>query len=614
MDLVLYTDLMESLLKRLPRWKRDREFFSPGEFFRFAVLSKMSPQVVEEPFVEIILELACREPKPYKHLLLPRETTKSSTLCSLATFLLAEPQYQAWGPRIRIAFDAEVKELSERNTAIVLQALETNHHILREVGNQRPSKDFLAENDIAKSNAPWRISQFKTLHCLKQELIDGSRHAEPSGTTLSMQKSTTGRHYDFRLVDDPITGRTARSEAMKTKALHTHMEAQSQLSAGHSLQTILGTRHADDDIHFSIQQDFSSNFTFQCRTVWDGGPELYKDDFERNADGVWTPKLPLKEINLLWNGYGQLADDVRNCGFPADPEVRKRRALHFLRSRMDDMDSVTWTRNMLNRSIPDEDRIFRPQMFREYRPADFRAQDALTYILLDAASGKDFGSSYRVVAVVSMDRNDIAYVRAIQYGHWTPSDFAKRILDAWRQYTARTIVVEEMAWQEVVQATIKLQAQIMGLPDPRIQVVKGINAASKRARVEAMEPRFVNEKIYFNHDMKDQRDKQGRTIWDETVAQFLKIQDIESQPKLKVDVADTLSLIDGLDEHGTRICRPPRGGPLTRNAALAAAGVHEENGVIRPGQSAAIRLSLDRAKEHQHGKRSLFGGKRGLGT
>lgn len=616
-DLILYKDLWEDWARRLPKWDRDSEFFNVKEYLRFAVWSGMSPQVVEPFFVEIIREIASRAPKPYKHILLPREHTKSSILCSLSAFLLAYPDQQIWGPRLRIAFDAEVKELSERNTGVVMQALETNPTILEEVGCQKPDKDFLKEEGISKTNAPWNIRRFKTLHCIRAELKDGASHAEPSGITVSSQKSTTGRHYEFRLGDDPVTGKTADSEAMKKKARKVHMEMQSQLSIANSLQAILGTRHADDDIHWSIQTDWAENFTFQCRTVWDDGPELYKDDFVRDEEGLWKPKMAYEEVKLLWSGVGQLEQDAKAGGFPADENVRKKRALHYLRSRMDDYDATTWTRNMLNRSMPDTDRVYRGEMFKVYDKSEFRHGEVLTYILTDAASGRDFRSSYRVVAVVSMDRQDTAFVRHVEYGLWTPTDFSKKILDAYRRYPTRCVVLEEMSWRETVEANLMLQAQVQKMIQPRVMIAKGINAMSKRGRVEAMEPRFTNGKILFSPDLKVERDLNGKTKFDEIVSQFMKIQDIDTQPKLKVDVADALSLIDSLDEKGQRICRPPRPTSYTRSEAEAAAALNVQKllagGGFRPGQSAAVRLALAQAnsaaKDSQRaGKRSMFGG------
>lgn len=605
MDLISYGTLWEKVAAALPRWDREAEFFDVRNFLRFAVMSGMSPQAVEPIFVEVVREIASRKPKPYKHILLPRETTKTSLTNSLATFLLAYPDKHIWGPQVRIAFDAEVKELSERNTGKVLQALEANPLILAEVGCQKPSKEFLQENGLSRTNSPWSIRQFKTLHCLRAELKVGSRHEEPSGTTVSSQKATTGRHYDIKFTDDPVTGRTARSEAMKTRARHTHMEMQSQLSASNSLQIVLGTRHADDDLHSVIQTDFAENFTFQCRTVWDDGPELYKDDFIRNADGMWEPKLPLEEVKLLWNGYGQLDVDAKAGGFPADENARKKKALHFLRQRMDDFDAVTWTRNMLNRSMPDGDRVFRMEHFRIYDKGDFQHGNAINYVLTDAASGRDFRSSFRVVAVVALDRNDVAFVRSVDYGFWTPTDFSKRILDAYKRFPCRGIVLEEMSWRETVEANINLQAQISKMQPPRVLIAKGINAMSKRGRVEAMEPRFTNQKIVFSPDLKVERDVNGKTKMEEIIGEFLKIQDIDSQPKLKVDVADALSLIDALDDKGQRICRGPRGGVMTRGEADTAAAM--KNGTFN-ARTAFYSPQHNRSPVPSNGRRSLFGG------
>lgn len=607
MELTLYRDLWEEWNRKIPRWDPEECFFDVKDYLRFAVMSGMSPQAVEPVFVEVILEIAARKPQPYKHILLPREHTKSSILCSIATYLLAYPHKQIWGPRVRIAFDAEVKELSERNTGVVLQALETNHLILEEVGCQKPSAEFLRDNGVSKSSAPWRIQKFKTLHCLKAELKDGTAHAEHSGTTVSSQKSTTGRHYEFRLGDDPVTGRTADSDAMKKKARKTHMEMQSQLSIAGSLQAILGTRHADDDIHNTIQVDYGANFSFQCRTVWDDGPELYKDDFEKGPDGLWVPKIPIEEIRLLWNGVGQLEQDAKAGGFPKDENVRKRRALHYLRTRMDDYDAVTWTRNMLNRSMPETDRIFRTEMFKIYDKGQVpTGPEAQNYVLTDAASGRDFRSSYRVVMLVSVDFQDNVFIRYVDYGHWSPTDFSKRILDAYRRLPCRCVVLEEMSWREVVEANLKLQAKVSGRTEPRVIVAKGINAMSKRGRVEALEPRFTNGKVLFNPDLKIERDLNGKTKFEEIVTQFLKVQDIDTQPKLKVDIADTMSLIESLDEKGQRIVRGPRtASQRTRQDHQQAAAV-KGNGI--PGVNWAQRARDGQGRSAPNRGRSLFGG------
>lgn len=610
-DLIRYGTLWEQVAAKLPRWNREDEFFCVRSYLRFAVMSGMSPQAVEPVFVEIIREIASRKPKPYKHILLPREHTKSSILCSLSTFLLAYPDKQIWGPRMRIAFDAEVKELSERNSAVVIQALESNPLILAEVGCLKPDKDYLKENKLAKTVAPWNIRRFKTLHCLKAELKAGVAKGEPSGTTVSSKKSTTGRHYDFRLGDDPVGSASADSDALKKKARKSHMDMQSQLAIANSLQAILGTRHADDDIHYTIQTDWPENFTFQCRTVWDDGPELYKDDFRRAADGTWEAIRPIDEIKMLWIGVGQLEDDAAAGGFPADENVRKRKALHYLRSRMDDYDAVTWTRNMLNRSMPDGDRVFKTDMFKIYDKGEFKHGDVVNYILTDAASGRDFRSSFRVVIAMALDRQDCAFVRHVEYGFWTPTDFSKKILDAYRRFPCRGVVLEEMSWRETVEANIMLQAQVSKQQPPRVLIAKGINAMSKRGRVEAMEPRFTNGKILFSPDLKAERDMNGKTKFDEIVAEFMKIQDIDSQPKLKVDVADALSLIDALDEKGQRICRGPRSGAgLTRAEAQMAANLRGDN--FQPDRKVLTRLINERSRQQPslgNGKRSLFGGR-----
>jgi hypothetical protein len=591
--LITYESLLEEVWKKIGPWKKDKQFFCVRSFLEFGVRSGMSPQGVEPIFTEWILELASTA-SPNKHNLRPRETTKTALANSLGTFLLTHPHLQAWGPQVRIAASAETMDLALRNTAKIKSALESNAYVLKVVGSQRPDKDWLKDRGLERRE--WNVRRLRTRICIEAEMKNGNAMEEPSLMATSSLKAATGVHYEVLLDDDPMTSKSASSDALKKRARENFQERQNQITR-HHVQVINGTRHAEDDLHYTIQTDFGANFNFDVRSVWDDGPELYKDDFEKDENGMWVPKMPLDEVRILWLGYGQLETDAKLGGIPKDPNERKKRALHFLRMKMDDMTASTWTRNMLNRTMSDEERTFRPEMFHEYRKDEFRSHNMLFYILTDAASGRDFRSSLRVVATIAMDGNDTAHCVDLQYGLWGPNDYSKRIMYAAQRYGARAVLMEEMSFRAVFEENLKLVSQIEKIHLPRVVTIKGISAMSKRARIEALEPRLLNRKLLFNPDFHAEKDSSGKSKWDEIVRQFGTVHDLDTQPRLKVDIADALSLIEGYDEYGTKVCR----GPRYRNPIAGAADANKEQ---------KVRLGILTAPAPS--RASVFGGKRGF--
>ena len=545
-------------LKTAPAWDREKFFFSVPDMLTFAVKTKMAPQFVESPFYEGLIELARRD-FPNKHILQPRGTAKTGRVNALIAFLLSHPDLQIWGPSIRVACVGETMEMSQRNLAKVRTTLETNEHILKTVGNLAPTRRLMREVGI-QAKPMWTDTMFQTAFFIRSLRSSGYTPEDPSCIALSMNKATTGRRYDVILLDDPVGTESGRSSVKRAKAREVFQECQRQ-QATNSLQIILGTRHHEEDIHWSIETEFGEDFLFDAIDIWGGAggqEKLWRSDFEKDGGGFWRLKRPLAETELFWSGFGQLEIDVPAGGFPADDDERKRRALHHLRVKMGGMSPGDWAKNYLNACLASHDRVFNEGMFREYSQEGFDPSKVLNYLLTDAAEGKDFRSSWRVVAVVSVDHLDVAHVREVDYGVWTPAEYGRRMVEQYYRYGCKRLLVERMAWTQTVRAVLDLTCAIEGKPIPRIVEVPGRSVSSKRSRIEALEPRMSSGMMLFSPHLKHKVGPNGRTVWQEIVTEFMSVQDLDTMPRLKVDIADALSDVDSTDDEDQRICRPPR--------------------------------------------------------
>ena len=563
-EAIFNEDLLLEILPGLEEYEKEHELWaSISRFMRFCVYSKLAPQVVEKPFLKIWSRLLMADTDK-KQILFPREHTKSSMLKAFICFILCEPQEKLGGAQCRVAVCGESKAFASRTVKAVRRALETNGWILQEYGSAKPSKEAIktraaaligAGGDPESISPPeWTQSAFRTGACLEAEIKSGVAFEEPSCWSQGMDQSTTGFHMNFVAMDDPVGEKSSKSPARKKKAEGVYFDLQSQLVAGGLLFDV-GTRHAMDDLHATIQNDYGKLFDIEVHDCWANGRELTREDFDRQEDGFYKCKAPLDSIDVFWEGFGQLEEDIRR-GAPLPKEERKARALHNLAIKLHSIPPQRWANQYLNRCVAVEDQVFYDWMFKTYQPHELPSRIS-TYILTDSATGRDSRSSYRVVATVALDTNDCAYVRELEFGRWTPEEYITKILEQYRRYGARRVLMEKVSWQEAFKEIMTMKCRMTGTDTPLVIDVPGRSEISKIERIESLEPRLRNDKMLFEDGLKS-KSCDDKSVWKEMTRQFVSVHELTAVKGLLLDIPDALSDISSLDKGGLRICRAPR--------------------------------------------------------
>lgn len=563
--MVYNSDLFRKREPEILEWMEAHDFFiNPLELMKFCVESQLAPYIVEEPFFSMWLDIVDKT-KDSKQMLLPRGHAKSFTAKAVAAFVFCAPQHHVWGKQVRLPFVGISEKWATRSVRATKKVLESNPYVLKTYGQQRPTKaqvkqrvEFLLSDGIdpeSVSPPEWTPTAFRTANHLEGELETGIIMEEPSCWAQGMEEAKTGYHGNFYFMDDPVGETSAKSVTLKERARNTLYELVSQRNPD-SLFLDIGTRHAPDDLHHTIQTEYYEEYSIHVYTCWGNGPQLEKHDFvrDRKRNMFVLKNRKLEEVDVLWHGFGQIEEDIRR-GFPLPPLERKEMALHHLAKKMHNMPPKKFANQYLNSALASEEQLFTPDMFRAYDPG--RVPLCRHYVLTDSATGTDNRSSYRVVATVGIDANDVAYVRELDFGRWSPEEYVDHILNHVRRYAPDRVLMEKVSWQGSFKTNMELKCRLTGQKLPRVHDVEGRTVVGKLERMEALQPRFANGRIYFNPKLRA-KTCADKNAWAEMVEQFGRVHEVEFVKGLHLDIPDALSDIDHIDREGNRICRPAK--------------------------------------------------------
>lgn len=572
----------------------------------FLVRSGLAPYIVEEPFFTDFLKIVFKRGKHKMQYLISRGHMKTWLWQGISTFLVCEPHDEFGGHLIRICFAKETSKLAQSSVGAIKGNLERNPYILKTYGSAKPDAKALRglrkEFPIATfDKPPWTKSEFKTIWAMRDEAKRGIVHKEMNVFAQGMDQGSTGTHMNITVLDDAENETNSKSQVKKSRVRSTYYELQSQIMPG-GFFIDNGTIHANDGLHKTIQEEFPDQFEFIVRHCFGDGPVLSRDDYEvvKQENGSLFYRAIPEDADCLWTGYGQIEEDLQR-GYPLPEDERRERALHFLGDKMFGMPPSRFAHQYLNQAVHYEDQIFYDWMFKTHQSVSFAGMN--TYILTDSATGKDFRSSYRVVAVVSIDWNDVAWVRDIDFGFWGPQEYCQKICNAYDRFQAKKVLMEKVSWQEAFKSVMKTMREAEGRKMPRVYDVQGRTLSSKLERIESLEPRFQNGKVFFDPGMKN-RECADKNVMKETIRQFCSVHELENTEGLRVDIADALSDIEALEmKSGLRVCRKPGGKRIDKIRAV--------DRVDPMARYREARANEDR--EERGGRRtrnSLFGGKK----
>jgi predicted phage terminase large subunit-like protein len=352
---------------------------------------------------------------------------------------------------------------------------------------------------------------------------------DPTLRAAGVGEVQTGSHWDFVLMDDICSQENTKTTASIEGLWQWFGETMAQLDPGCRL-FMIGTLHHFADIYCRIMKD-----------------ERIRAKFEISKHGWCEP---------LQTPYDPLVEGAK-VFFPG------RLTRQYVSDQKDIMTPRLFACFYENRPTTDEEQIFRPEYFNVI-PDHNIPSGVWTYIFTDfaftAEEKKNNRSDRTVFWVVSIDANRVAYVQDVVVGRWKPSDSCRMLCKLWDYYqrwNVKAVIIEKTAHQEVLSNLLE-EIRRDTMIRPKLVEITGRNQEIKDMRIEACEPRFRNQNIYFVQSFRDQKLK-WKTMFDEMIEWPFSDHD---------DIPDAISDIDKRNKEGRLYCPGPPPGWHSNTAAV----------------------------------------------
>ena len=370
---------------------------------------------------------------------------------------------------------------------------------------------------------------------------------DPTLSCFATDKDVTGGHCDVMIWDDIVTDKNSRTVEGVQKAIGIFEAAQPLLDPG-CIQVINGTRYVDDDLLGHVERNLSDHFE---KLILDAGVDLVNDE----------------------RGGFQLV------GEPSFEHLDKP----FLQKYLSIMGPKRFSAQYLNRCLATGMSIFDRRQFRTIRWED-GMEHLACYILTDSAVSEREDGCYSVIALVGLDAVNNAYVMDVRVGHMAPADFRKElfsVIERWQpRVQIRSVLMETIAMNRVFKSMIEEEARKRQMRVNLVDVMRGSSSQSKEQRIQGLQGRFADGKIYFMDtipktfndlgttkvlfDPNGMKTEDGKTLPDgEIVLEFVRF-----PVHGKRDIADALADIEAVDKAGDRLCQPQSRTSLKKHDAM----------------------------------------------
>ncbi len=209
------------------------------------------------------------------------------------------------------------------------------------------------------------------------------------------------------------------------------------------------------------------------------------------------PSRLLKEIEqrTLKNWLGLRFSAIKENGKPLWPA---KWSLEDLEEKKLVLGSSKFATEYMNEPTSDEEAIFKPEWIKYYNDAEIPPRDRLIITMgVDPATGKQHGD-YSAYVVVGKDKETGKIYVLETYGKKiSPERFTQDIISAYKRWTPKVIIFEEIAFQEIYKKVIMEKASKEGVHLP----IKGIkHKLSKAERIYRLAPLVENGFILFREN------------------------------------------------------------------------------------------------------------------
>jgi len=174
--------------------------------------------------------------------------------------------------------------------------------------------------------------------------------------------------------------------------------------------------------------------------------------------------------------------------------------LEKLLKKKEELGSIAFAQEYLNRPMSDEDRLFKEEWVVYYEDSELPPGEELQISVgVDPATGKTHGD-YSAIVVVGKGKNGIIYVLETYIKKVSPQKFMDVLFDVYRRWEPKVIVFEEVAFQEVYKKFVLEEGSKRGIHLP----IKGVKPkGSKELRASKLSPLVENGLIKFKRNQRE---------------------------------------------------------------------------------------------------------------
>ena len=172
--------------------------------------------------------------------------------------------------------------------------------------------------------------------------------------------------------------------------------------------------------------------------------------------------------------------------------------MHVLEQKRRIMGSYLFANQYLNIIVPDEERKFRQEWFKNWTVLPKITHE---FAFVDPAIGQKDHNDYTAIVVVSVDPENNWYVRVANRYRLTPSQIVDKLFEIQAEFKCKCIGLEVVAYQEALLYILDEQMRKRG----KLLPVKGITRGkqSKQARIQGLVPMFEWGRMFLNDNCQD---------------------------------------------------------------------------------------------------------------
>lgn len=427
-------------------------------------------------------------------IMMPRGSYKST--CLMAACI----RWILLDPNVRILYASETYGNSKKYLGWMRRQFESNYELRRIFGDMK--------------GATWREEEF-----IVAGRTDVSKK-EGTVTAAGIDVTKTGMHYDIIVIDDPVSRENTRTAFTIEQTIDWYKLVLS-IAEEATIVIVNGTPYEDSDLYSYIK---NINVALQAQQA-EGKPAKVYKIFARpartEAGTIQYPHLDENELaqKLIEHGPRRFSSQ-----YLLDP-------------------------------VPSEYARFKREQFKVVPAHQIPPVESMNiYLLTDTATSEDREDDTVLVAL-GKDYLNMAWVLEMLVGQWGPAEVVSRLTSLYVKWNCRKVLMEKIATNEIYgvllhQWSVENQTRI------NIAPVGGRTMESKAMRIESLEGRFVNGKIFFSSALdKELIRVENKLCYGKLVEEFLRF---APNRKTKDDIPDCLSDMDKNDPQGSPLCPPPK--------------------------------------------------------